>query len=179
MAPLPTTEAYPKTVTLRYGTKVDLRPLEKDDQIPLLRFFRRVPEADRYLKENVTDPEVIRDWTTEIDFDRVIPIVAVLGDEIVADASLPQSRSPARCHVGELRIVVDPAYRGRGLAKKMLAELLDIAARLGLDKTIFEAVEKQQEAAIIAAKKMGFTEGTTLEGRIRDLWGEYQDLVDT
>ena len=171
-------QVYPKTVTLRYGTRVDLRPLQTDDHMRLVRFFLRVPEADRYyLKEDVTDSGVIGEWTANINFARVVPMVAVLGEEIVADATLHQTRNPARRHVGELRIVVDPAYRGRGLATSLLEELLEIAAELGRDKTVFEAVEKQEDPAVRVAKRMGFTEVATLEARVIDLWGHHQNLV--
>ena len=178
MAIFPGIENYPKVVALRHGTKVHLRPLEREDEIRLLRFFLRVPEADRYyLKEDVTDPDVIREWTRHIDFDRIMPVVALLDDEVIADATLHTSRSPARRHVGDVRIVVDPAYRGRGLARGMLDELVGIAGELGLDRVVFEAVEQQEEAAIAAAKKMGFSVCAVLGSRVIDLWGEYQNLV--
>ena len=78
MSPLPNINTYPKTIALRDGTEVELRTLEEGDNTRLLHFFQRVPEADRYyLKEDVSAPAVIRDWTANIDFERVIPIVAV------------------------------------------------------------------------------------------------------
>ena len=35
----------------------------------------------------------------------------------------------------------------------------------------------REKAAILAAERAGFREVATLKGRIRDLWGNYQDLV--
>ena len=178
MAPLPNIEAYPKTILLRDGISVQLRPLEESDKLRLLQFFERVPEAERYyLKENVTSPEVIRAWTTNIDFERVIPLVALAGDEIVADATLHRSRAMARRHIGELRVVVDPEYRDRGLGRRLIRELLDIAVDLRLYKATFELVAQREKAAIIAAESVGFRRVATLDGRIRDLWGNYQDLA--
>ncbi len=178
MVTLPDIEAYPKTVMLRDGSQVQLRPLEAQDKLRLLRFFERIPEAERYyLKENVTSPEVILNWTTNINFDRVIPIVAVAEDEIVADATLHRSRAPARRHIGELRIVVDPEYRERGLGRRLIAELLDIAAELRLHKAVFELVAHREVAAIKAAKSIGFRQVATLKEWVKDLWGNYEDLV--
>jgi len=92
-------------------------PLAAEDSVPLLNFFRRVPAEERhYLKEDVTSPEVILAWTSNIDPSRVIPIVALVGDEIVADATLHRSRSRARHHIGEIRIVVDPTTERWGWA---------------------------------------------------------------
>ena len=50
-----------------------------------------------------------------MDLSKVIPIVAVVGVAIVADATLHLNRTPARQHLGEFRVVVDPAYREVGL----------------------------------------------------------------
>ncbi len=175
---IPVIESYPKTILLRDGTPVDLRPLVEEDKLRLLSFFRRIPEEERYyLKENVNSPEVIQAWTTNMDFSRVVPIVAVAGNEIVADATLHRSRSMARCHIGELRAVVEPAYRGVGLGRRLIQELVDIATELGLHKVTFELVAHREEAGIIAAASAGLVEVATLEEHIQDFWGNYQDLV--
>ncbi len=178
MATLPNIEAYPKTIMLHDGTPVVLRPLEPGDKVRLLQFFQRVPEEERhYLKENVTAPEVVHGWTARIDFDRVIPIVALAGDEIVADATLHRSRATARHHVGEMRVVVDPSHRGVGLGRRLIRELLDMAAELGLHKATFELVADREENAIRAATSVGFQQVAILKERVRDFWGNYQDLA--
>jgi L-amino acid N-acyltransferase YncA len=178
MATLPNIAAYPKTIMLNDGAPVVLRPLEPGDKVSLLKFFEGVPEEERhYLKENVTAPEVVHGWTTKIDFDRVVPIVALAGDEIVGDATLHRSRAMARRHVGELRVVVDPSYRGVGLGRRLIRELLDIAAELGLHNATFELVADREESAIRAAISVGFNQVGVLKERVRDFWGNYQDLV--
>lgn len=178
MSPLPNADAYPKTIMLRDGTRVELRPLEEEDKLRLLRFFERVPEADRhFLKENVTAPDVVHSWVTRIDFERVIPIVAVVDDQIVGDATLHRSRAQARRHMGEIRVVVEPEYREKGLGRRLIRELLDIAVELGLYKASFELVAQREKAAIMAAESVGFQEVARLEGWVRDIWGNYQDLV--
>ncbi len=178
MASPPNMDAYPKTIRLRDGSAVDVRPLQEDDDGRLLRFFQRIPESERYyLKENVAAPDVIHSWTSTIDLDRVVPIVAVAGDEIIADGTLHRSRTPARRHVGELRVVVDPEYRELGLGRRLIRELLDVAAQLGLQQATFELVSQREAPAIMAAESVGFQVAATLKGRIKDMWGNYQDLV--
>ncbi len=175
---IPDIEAYPKTILLRDGTPVDLTPLVEEDKLKLLGFFRRIPEEERYyLKENVNSPEVIQAWTTNMDFSRVVPIVAVAGNEIVADATLHRSRSMARCHIGELRAVVEPAYRGVGLGQRLIQELETIAPERGLHQVTFELIAHREEAGIMAAASAGLVEVATLEEHIQDFWGNYQDLV--
>ena len=176
---MPDTEAYLKTFMLRDETRVvSLRPMQAGDKIHLLDFFKRIPEEERfYLKENVTSPEVIQDWTANIDFGRVIPIVALDGDRIVADATLHRSRTAARRHVGEIRVVVDPDYREVGLGRRLIRELLDTASELGLHRVTFELVAGQEEPAINAARSVGFKTVAVLPERIRDFRGNNQDLV--
>ncbi len=175
---IPNIEAYPKTVLLKDGTHVTLRLLVEEDRSRLLSFFRRIPEQERfYLKEDVTSPEVIQSWTTGLDFSRVVPILALVGDEIVADGTLHRSRALARCGVGELRIVVDPSFREVGLGRRLMRELLDVALDLGLNTATFELIAKHEGLAITAARSLGFHVVATLKDRIRDLWGDYQDLI--
>jgi L-amino acid N-acyltransferase YncA len=178
MRGLPNAEAYPKDIMLRDGDKVTVRPLDSSDKIRLLEFFERIPEEERYyLKENVASAKVIQGWTTNMDLSKVIPIVAVVGDAIVADATLHLNRTPARHHLGEVRVVVDPAYREVGLGGRLIREILDIAANLGLVKVVFELVAQREMEAVFAAERVGFKEVATLEDRVKDFWGNYQDLI--
>ena len=172
------TNNYPKQIALRDESLIVLRPMEPGDKAALRKFLERVPEEERhYLKESVTAPETIQAWTANIDFSRVVPIVAVAGDEIVADATLHRSRAPARRHIGEVRIVVDPAYRERGLGSRMIRELVDIAVDQGLHKVTVELVDRREKAAILAARSMGFTEVAVLQEAVLDYWGNFQDVV--
>ncbi|MDA0264770.1 MAG: GNAT family N-acetyltransferase [Chloroflexi bacterium] len=178
MRGLPNAESYPKDIVLRDGDKVSVRPLNPDDKVRLLEFFERIPEEERYyLKENVASAKVIQGWTANLDLAKVIPIVAVAGDAIVADATLHLNRTPARSHLGEVRVVVDPAYREVGLGGRLIREILDIAASLGLTKVVFELVAQREKEAVCAAERVGFKEVATLENRIKDFWGNYQDLI--
>lgn len=178
MRGLPNPQAYPKDIMLREGDKVTVRPLGPDDKVRLLEFFERIPEEERYyLKENVASAKVIHGWTANMDFSKVIPIIAVVGDAVVADATLHLNRTPARQHLGEVRVVVDPAYREVDLGGRLIRELLDIAAGLGLAKVGFELVAQREKEAVLAAERIGFKEFAILEDRVRDFWGNYQDLM--
>ena len=175
---MPKAESYPKKFSLQDGTEVELRPLEERDHESLLQLFQRIAEEDLYyLKDTVTDTEVIHDWTHNINWERVIPIEAVIGGVIVADATLHRSRVFARRHVAEIRVVVDPQYRRKGLGVRLIRELLDIAADLDLYKVYMELVPEREDAAIATVTSLGFTQGATLKGWIRDYFGSYKDVV--
>ncbi len=174
----PCLRRFPLSAALYDGAEVIIRPLRPDDKAALRRFFLRVPEDDRfYLNNAVTAPEVIREFTDGIDFEQTIPLVAADGDRILADATLHRSRRAARRHVGELRIVVDPEYRGRGLGVRLIHELIQIGRDLGLLRLCFELVDRRELNAIQAAQAAGFERVATLKGRVRDIYGSLQDLV--
>ncbi len=169
---------FPRVATLNDGQQVTIRPLHPDDDTALHQFFLRVPEEDRfYLNNDVTAPEVIQEFTDNISLDVAIPLVAVSGDKIIADSTLHRSRRASRRHVGELRIVVDPEYRGRGLGARLIDELIQLGVDLGLERVVFELVDRREMPAIQAAKAAGFEEVAVLEGRVRDMYGIMQDLV--
>ena len=169
---------FPHIATLNDGQQVTIRPLRPDDSAALHQFFLRVPEEDRfYLNNDVTAPEVIREFTGNISLDVAIPLVAVAGDRIIADSTLHRSRRASRRHVGELRIVVDTEYRGRGLGARLIDELIQLGVDLGLERLAFELVDRREMPAIQAAKAAGFEEVAVLEGRVRDMYGIMQDLV--
>ena len=96
---------------------------------------------------------------------------------LVADASLHRSRAAARRHIGELRVVVDPEFRGKGLGSALIRELIDVGRTLGLDRLFFELVERREHDAIKAAVGTGFEEVGSLQGRVRDIYGSLQNLV--
>ena len=169
---------FPRIATLNDGHQVTIRPLQPDDDTALHEFFLRVPEEDRfYLNNDVTAPEVIEQFTGNISLDVAIPLVAVSGDKIVADSTLHRSRRASRRHVGELRIVVDTEYRGRGLGARLIDELIQLGVDLGLERLVFELVDRREMPAIQAAKAAGFEQVAVLEGRVRDMYGIMQDLV--
>ena len=169
---------FPSVATLNDGQQVTIRPLRPDDSAALHQFFLRVPEEDRfYLNNDVTAPEVIQEFTGNISMDVAIPLVAVSGDRIIADSTLHRSRRASRRHVGELRIVVDTEYRGRGLGARLIDELIQLGVDLGLERLAFELVDRREMPAIQAAKAAGFEQVAVLEGRVRDMYGIMQDLV--
>ena len=73
--------------------------------------------------------------------------------------------------------MVDPSYRELGLGRRLIQELLDIAAMLRLDRVIFELVAQREKAAIAAAESVGFREVAVIKGWVRNILGEEQDLV--
>jgi L-amino acid N-acyltransferase YncA len=169
---------YPKEVTLRDGSKATIRPMVPEDADALLRFFEIVAVEDRYyLKEDVTDPEVIRRWAEEIDYSRALPLLAWSDGELVADATLHRTRTLARHHIGEVRVVVAEKCRGRGLGAALIMELKEVADRRGLELLTVELVAREEQAAIRVAESLGFTRLAVLPNHAKDLHGNAREVV--
>src|SRR5680860_85249 len=83
----------------------------------------------------VTDRDgLVASWADELDYSRVFPLVAQVGDEIVADATLHRYPGTSTRHVGQIRIVTGPSIQGKGLGTIILKELVNLAEKLGLEQ---------------------------------------------
>lgn len=170
--------AYPKTVTTADENDIVIRPMRSDDGDAILEFFLGISEQDRfYLKEDVTSPEVIKGWTSNLNYSRALPLVALDGDKIIADGTLHRRRAGARKHIGELRIVVNPDYRNKGVGSTLFRELVEIARDSELESLIFELVADEQVPAIRTAESLGFVKLATLPNHVRDVHGKPHDLI--
>jgi GNAT superfamily N-acetyltransferase len=151
-------------------------PADKD---ALREFFLKVPEADRlYLKDDVTAPGVIERWAETLDYDRVLPLLGIRDDKIIADGTLHRKRAPLRKHVGEVRLVVDPEYRNLGVGRALLRQLIALAKRDGvLERLNFELVADTEKAAIHTAQILGFVPVAIFPSHVRYVTGEPHDLI--
>ena len=170
-------ERYPKTVTLKGNLEATLRPLEASDEKSFHEFFCAVPETERLLfKHRVTDPQVIHDWCQHIDYGKILPIVAIADGRIVADASLHQQLAGWKRHIGRISIVVHPNYRGRGLARALVRELIDVARDAGLEKLEAEFMGDQQAARRVFAE-VGFNDLLVIKDYVKDMQANSHDYV--
>ena len=169
---------YPTVYLTSDGAQMTIRPMVPGDEDALLDFFRGIPAEDRfYLKEDVTDPKIIARWVQTLDYSRVLPLLAFLDGRIVGDGTLHHRRAGARQHIGEVRVVVAPAYRNRGVGRGLLHKLIDIAGDKGLKTLMFEVVADTEPAARHTAQVLGFVPVAVLQAHVRDLGGTSHDLL--
>lgn len=168
---------YPKSIKLKDGTNITIRPMEKGDVDDLFGLFERVPKEDRlFLKEDVSERKVIEGWGRDLDYSRVLPLVAVESGTIVADATLHRRSRGWTSHVGKVRVVVDQAFREKGLASKLVQELINISENTGLEKLVVEIMDSQ-ETAKKAFERLGFKEEAKLSNYVKDLSGKRHDVA--
>jgi GNAT superfamily N-acetyltransferase len=170
-------QKFPKDLKLKDGAKCKCRPLRKDDEKAFHEFFMSVPPPERmFIKHRVTEPEVIRDWCRNIDLGRNLPLLAVLDGKIIGDATLHQQLSGWKRHIGRVSVLVHPQYRGRGLARSLVMEVVEIARNIGLEKVEAEFIGGQ-EAAIKMFAMLGFSNLVRLEDYVKDMQAIDHDYV--
>ena len=169
---------YPKEVILKDGTGVTLRPLRQGDEDLLFSMFSRLSEDDRwFLDHDVADFGLIENWVKNMDPERAHSILAVLGGQIIAHATLLRKYYGAKSHIGNIRISVDPSFRGKHLATWMLLDLINLAMAMGLEILIMQLVEDRDAALIRSVKKLEFVENAILKDYAKDREGNPHNLV--
>jgi ribosomal protein S18 acetylase RimI-like enzyme len=151
---------------------MELRPIEPGDEPALTRFFARIPEADRtFLKEDVDDPEVVAAWA------RPGParVIAIEDGEVVGSVAVVPLHGWSS-HVGEVRLVVDPDERGRGIGGALARQAVLAAVELGLAKLVVEVIS-DQTALIGMFRGLGFEPEALLADHVRDRAGRIRDLM--
>lgn len=170
-------EAYPKEIQLKDHTACAVRPLEATDEKAFHEFFLDVPERERmFIKHRVTELEVIRDWCRNIDLGRNLPLLAIRQGRIVADATLHQQLGGWKRHIGRISVLVLPDHRGRGLARALVSEAVEIARHIGLDRVEAEFIG-EQEAAMKVFGLLGFTTLVRLPDYVRDMQALPHDYI--
>lgn len=169
-------EQFSKTIKLRDGTNVCIRPLGKQDGPALLSFFKALPEDDRlFLKEDVTNKDVINRWIEELNFDKVIPIVAEKDSAIIGDATLHLKYGWLK-HMAEIRCVVSSEYQQKGLGTALMRELLGHAVEKRVLKVSATMMDIQKSAQR-AFERIGFKKEAELKNFVTDINGKFHNLV--
>jgi GNAT superfamily N-acetyltransferase len=170
-------QKFPKDIKLKDGSTVTLRPLRRQDEKKFHDFFLAVPEQERmFIKHRVTDPEIIRDWCQNIDLGRNLPLLALSNEKIIGDATLHQQLGGWKRHIGRVSVLVHPQHRGRGLAKALVHEIVEISRNIGLEKVEAEFIG-EQEAAIHMFAMLGFSNLLRFEDYVKDMQAISHDYV--
>lgn len=159
------------------GIEVQIRPLEAGDEKALLGFFKNLPEPEvMFFKRRVRDPEVIKQWCENIDLYARLPLLALHEGKVIAVASLLQNNGGWKRHIGRISQSILPKYRQKGIAGKLVQELVDVARMAGLQKVEAEFIDKQEGGQKLFAL-LGFTHLMRLEDYVQDMQAIQHDYV--
>lgn len=151
---------------------MEIRQLEVADRAAVERFVGRVPDADRtFFKEDVAAAEVVEAWTRP----GAARAIAVEGAEVVGYVAVVPLHGWSS-HVGEVRLIVDPGHRGRGIGRALARRAVLEAVALDLRKMVVEVVA-DQEPTVGMFRSLGFDPEALLTDHVRDRSGSLRDLL--
>jgi len=150
--------------------------MDPTDESELIHFFKRIPVEERqYFREDVTRVPVIQGWIRNLDYARILPLLAFRESRIVADATLHRDTGGWSRHLGKIRLTLDPEFRRQGIARLLIQEFLELSKALGVAVLEAEILDVQKESALLF-EKMGFQGVATLPQHAIDLCGRVHDV---
>ena len=168
---------YPKTVTSDDGKKIEIRAMTSRDRDAILGFARQLPEEDLlFLRVDLTEPAVVDEWVANLERGLSTSLLAYEGRTLAGYATVHVNPARWTRRVGEIRVNVGPAYRGKGLGRNLTAQIFDIARALGLKK-LTATMTMDQTGAQAAFRRLGFVPEAVLADYVEDRKGVSRDLV--
>ena len=140
-----------------------LRPLKLDDRDQLLHLFSTMSEKALEWGMPPYTKETIDRWMSN--FERLIPLVAVYEEHIVAYAAIYKHFHSRQKGIGDMGIYIHQNFHNVGLGTAMAEKTLSMAKEQGLYRVELKVVE-DNVAAVALYKKIGFK----VEGNLVDAY---------
>ena len=169
-------KTFREMVTLKDGVHVLLRPMVKEDRTHLDELYLTASDEDlRYLRDNVKDAAILQGWCDDLNYDNILPVLALVKDRAVGSGTLRFLKGPKR-HMGEVRLFLCKDFRKRGLGMKIIRVLVEFAKRQGLALLVAE-ITADQTKVVRAFEQIGFKPRCTLEDYFMFPDGDCSDVV--
>jgi N-acetylglutamate synthase-like GNAT family acetyltransferase len=169
-------ERYPRTVPIARG-EVLISPMSLGDEADLLNFARVLPVHDLlFLRRDITQPKVMAAWAAELEAGSIVSLVARESGLIVGCTAVVRDELSWSPHVGELRVLVSPEARDRGLGRILIQESFLLALDLELEKLTAQMTVDQTKAMAVF-EEMGFRAEALLKDHVKGPDGHKHDLV--
>ncbi len=168
--------AYPRSVSCG-GKTIELSLLTAQDQADLEAFVATIPEHDLlFLSSDITHKKVMNAWIRSAKTGRVKSLLAREGGVIIGCTAIVLNILSWSRHVGELRVLLAPEWRGQGLGTTLMQECFVQALELGLEKLCMQATV-DQPAAIVGFENLGFRAEALFHNHVKDSEGRLYDLA--
>jgi len=167
---------YPRSVDIKDGSvTLDLMSPAMEEEV--LTFANTLPGHDLlFLRRDITQPKVLSAWAAQIESGEITSLIAREGDDMLGCSAVVVDKHSWSPHVGDLRVLVGPAGKDRGLGRVLIQESFLIALSLGLEKLTAQ-MTPDQTAAIAVFEEMGFTAEALLKDHVQDKQGTKHDIV--
>ncbi|MDA0815767.1 MAG: GNAT family N-acetyltransferase [Chloroflexi bacterium] len=157
-----------ETITLRWMTQSD-GPL-------ILDYANALPAHDLlFLRRDITNPADVEAWLQDASAGLSDTVLALKNDELVGYAAVVSDGLHWTRHVRELRVVVAPSMRGKGLGWMLTGQAFATAKEQGVRKMVAQ-MTTDQESALAAFTRLGFEPEAVLKNHVMDRDGDLHDL---
>lgn len=156
---------------------IAIRPFRAEDADAMMRFARSLPEHDLlFLSRDIKHRKVVDAWAEALADGFIDSLVAEDGGAIVGTAALVRDPLGWSPHVGEVRLLVSPHYRGQGVGRSLLEESFRIALKRECRKLVAR-MTPDQGGAIALFESLGFRGEALLRDYVIDRAGQVHDLA--
>lgn len=170
------TRTYPITHDLQ-GQPLTIRYMARGDADAIVAFARTLPEHDLlFLRRDITQPQAVESWMRDIDSGLVTTLLAEAGGNVVGYATVHRNGLRWTAHVAELRVMIGPGMRGKGLGHLLTQEAFAVALGQGVEKMVAQ-MTLDQKGAITVFEGIGFRPEALLRDQVRDAEGQKHDIL--
>jgi GNAT superfamily N-acetyltransferase len=159
------------------GTPVTIRAPGPADGPAIARFAEAMPPHDLlFLARDIRQRKVLNAWLKAQELGEIASLIALAESKVVATVAALSDRLSWSPHVWDLRLLVAPALRGKGLGRHLLDAAITAAMAAGATK-LTARMTPDQAGAITLFEECGFRAEALLRGQLRDADGGVHDLA--
>jgi ribosomal protein S18 acetylase RimI-like enzyme len=156
---------------------VTFRYMRAEDKELFKSFVRSLPHKDTYyLLVDVRSDRAIDRWAKGLESGHTLGVIALENDQMIGYCNLHTQEVRWIRHIGEIRMSVSLAYRGRGLGRALANEVCAIARERGLEK-VWTRMAASQEASQNVFRSLGFHTEALLSAFVKNENGLTEDLL--
>ena len=151
--------------------------MEDVDDAAITRFVAKIPLHDLlFLDRDIREPKVRAAWRDAIGHGSVHSLIAVAHGEVVATTAVIRDPLSWSAHVAEVRCLVLPEWRGKGMGRQLLEASIEQAVAEGAVK-LTARMTPDQRGAITLFEETGFRGEALLRDHVRGPDGKSYDLA--
>jgi L-amino acid N-acyltransferase YncA len=159
------------------GAPVSIRPFARADAAAVGAFAASLPEHDLlFLSRDIKHARVIEAWLEAVNAGEIESLLAVSDDGVIATTAIVKDTLGWSPHVAEIRLLVSPSMRGKGLGRALLDASIRLAVESGATK-LTARMTPDQRGAITLFEETGFRTEAMLRDHVKDRSGAVHDLA--
>ena len=129
-------EEYPIKIVLSDKTEADIKEIEDEDIGLVTEFLEKVPLSDTVIyRDDVCEQENPMEWFVDDSKKKLFQIISIVDGDVTGIGTLHKEGIYWH-NSAELKIIVIPKYRGKGLGSVMFNLLLQHGLKLKIQKII-------------------------------------------